>query len=187
MGVSTPSGNIQATVGGTANIAVISTQGIDITGNVTASANLEGVGVSVTGNVTGGNLRSNGLISAAGNITGGNIAGTGNVSLVGNVIAGNLTTGAQMVALGNVTGGNIVTNGQVRSFNGTAVPAGGTAGAGYVFSTTANFGVFFGSGAPTLAAAKGSLYLRSDGTTTNDRMYVNTNGSTTWTAVITAS
>ena len=187
LGVSTPSGNIQATVGGTANIAVISTQGIDITGNVTASANLEGVGVSVTGNVTGGNLRSNGLISAAGNITGGNIAGTGNVSLVGNVIAGNLTTGAQMVALGNVTGGNIVTNGQVRSFNGTAVSAGGTAGAGYVFSTTANFGVFFGSGAPTLAAAKGSLYLRSDGTTTNDRMYVNTNGSTTWTAVITAS
>jgi hypothetical protein len=187
LGVSTPSGNIQATIGGTANIAVISTQGIDVTGNITASANVEGVGVSVTGNVTGGNLRSNGLISAAGNITGGNIAGTGNVSLVGNVIAGNLTTGAQMVALGNVTGGNIVTNGQVRSFNGTAVPAGGTAGAGYVFSTVANFGVFFGSGAPTLVAAKGSLYLRSDGTTTNDRMYVNTNGSTTWTAVITAS
>ena len=187
LGVSTPSGNIQATIGGTANIAVISTQGIDVTGNITASANVEGVGVSVTGNVTGGNLRSNGLISSAGNITGGNIAGTGNVSLVGNVIAGNLTTGAQMVALGNVTGGNIVTNGQVRSFNGTAVPVGGTAGAGYVFSSVANFGVFFGSGAPTLSAAKGSLYLRSDGSATNNRMYVNTDGATTWTAVITAA
>ena len=69
----------------------------------------------------------------------------------------------------------------------TAIPAGGTAGLGYRVSSTANFGVFFGSGAPTLSAAKGSLYLRSDGTTTNDRMYVNTDGSTTWTAVITAS
>jgi hypothetical protein len=69
----------------------------------------------------------------------------------------------------------------------TAIPAGGTAGAGLMVSTTANFGVFFGSGAPTLSAAKGSLYLRSDGTTTNDRMYVNTNGSTTWTNVVTAA
>ena len=43
------------------------------------------------------------------------------------------------------------------------------------------------SGAPTLSAAKGSLYLRSDGSTTNDRMYVNTNGATTWTAVTTAA
>ena len=69
----------------------------------------------------------------------------------------------------------------------TAIPAGGTAGLGYRFSSTSNFGVFFGSGAPTLSAAKGSIYLRSDGTTTNDRMYVNTNGSTAWTAVTTAS
>ena len=70
---------------------------------------------------------------------------------------------------------------------GTAIPAGGTTGAGLKVSTTSNFGVFFGSGAPTLSAAKGSLYLRSDGTTTNDRMYVNTDGSTTWTAVTTAA
>jgi hypothetical protein len=70
---------------------------------------------------------------------------------------------------------------------GTAIPAGGTAGAGLKVSSTANFGVFFGSGAPTLSAAKGSLYLRSDGTTTNDRMYVNTDSSTTWTAVTTAA
>jgi len=69
----------------------------------------------------------------------------------------------------------------------TAIPAGGTAGAGVVVSSTSNFGVFFGSGAPTLSAAKGSLYLRSDGTTTNDRMYVNTDGATAWTAVITAA
>lgn len=77
--------------------------------------------------------------------------------------------------------------GDLTIYGGTAVPAGGTAGIGYKFSSTANLGVFFGSGAPTLSAAKGSLYLRSDGTGTNDRMYVNTNGSTTWTAVVTVA
>lgn len=77
--------------------------------------------------------------------------------------------------------------GDLTVYGGTAIPAGGTAGSGYKFSSTANFGVFFGSGAPTLSAAKGSLYLRSDGTTTNNRMYVNTDGSTTWTAVTTAA
>jgi hypothetical protein len=193
MSVDVPSGNIRATVGGTANIAVFSTSGLDIIGGVNATGGLVGSNVNTsgfvtaTGNVTGGNIRSTGLITAAGNILGGNIAVTGNVSLTANVIAGNLTSGAQMIAVGNVTGGNIATSGQVRAFSATAVPSGGTAGAGYVFSSAANFGVFFGSGAPTLIAAKGSLYLRSDGTTTNDRMYVNTNGSTAWTAVITAS
>lgn len=75
----------------------------------------------------------------------------------------------------------------IYALNGTAIPAGGTAGAGFKFSSTANFGVFFGSGAPTLAAAKGSLYLRSDGTGTGDRAYINTDGNTTWTALTTAA
>jgi len=77
--------------------------------------------------------------------------------------------------------------GVVQTNAATAIPAGGTAGAGVTVSSTANFGVFFGSGAPTLSAAKGSLYLRSDGSTTTDRMYVNTNGSTTWTNVVTSA
>lgn len=77
--------------------------------------------------------------------------------------------------------------GALTALSGTAIPAGGTAGSGLMVSSTANFGVFFGSGAPTLSAAKGSLYMRSDGSTTNDRMYVNTDGATTWTAVTTAA
>ena len=82
---------------------------------------------------------------------------------------------------------DVIGNGEAWVMSATAIPAGGTAGKGYKFSSTANFGVFFGSGAPTLSAAKGSLYLRSDGSTTNNRMYVNTDGSTTWTAVTTAA
>ena len=84
--------------------------------------------------------------------------------------------------------GLIDVNGSFYAAYATPLPAGGTTGRGLHFSSnTTNFGVFFGSGAPTLSAAKGSLYLRSDGSTTNDRMYVNTDGSTTWTAVTTAA
>lgn len=72
-------------------------------------------------------------------------------------------------------------------YNLTAMPAGGTADVGLLFSTTAHFGMFFGSGAPALSAAKGSLYLRSNGSTTNDRAYINTDGGTTWTALTTAA
>lgn len=68
-----------------------------------------------------------------------------------------------------------------------AIPAGGVAGQGITLSATTNFGIYFGSGVPTLSAAQGSLYMRSDGSSTSTRMYVNTNGSTTWTAVTTAT
>lgn len=75
----------------------------------------------------------------------------------------------------------------VTAASGTAIPAGGTAGTGFKFSSTSNFGVFFGSGAPSLAAAQGSLYLRSDGSSTSTRLYINTDGSTAWTNVTTAA
>lgn len=76
---------------------------------------------------------------------------------------------------------------QVIVASATATPAGGTTGTGLAFGTTSNLGIFFGSGAPTLSAAKGSLYIRTDGSTTNDRSYINTDGGTTWTALITAA
>lgn len=67
-------------------------------------------------------------------------------------------------------------------------PSGGSTGIGMTLGYPPdNLGVFFGSGAPTLSAAKGSLYIRTDGSSTNDRCYVNTNGSTTWTAVVTVA
>jgi len=47
--------------------------------------------------------------------------------------------------------------------------------------------VFAGSGAPTFSAKKGSLYLRTDGSSTSTRAYINTNGSTGWTNLVTAT
>lgn len=69
----------------------------------------------------------------------------------------------------------------------SAVPVGGTAGLGMTLGSGTNLGVFFGSGVPTLSAAQGSLYMRTDGSSTSTRMYINTNGATTWTAVTTVA
>ena len=69
----------------------------------------------------------------------------------------------------------------------TATPAGGAATLGLVFGSTAGFGIYIGSGVPTLSAAQGSLYLRSDGSTAATRAYINTNGTTGWTNITTAT
>lgn len=87
----------------------------------------------------------------------------------------------------SITGTTLGMTGAVTAMTATAIPAGGTSGSGFLFSSTANFGVFFGSGAPSISAAKGSLYLRSDGSSTSTRAYINTDGSTTWTAITTAA
>ena len=87
--------------------------------------------------------------------------------------------------LASATG--VFTDGTVVAYDGTIPPPGGTTGTGIKLSSTSNFGVFFGSGVPTLSAAQGSLYLRTDGSTTATRMYINTNGSTGWTNVVTAA
>ena len=172
-------------------------------GNVISVALVQGTIVSATGNVIGGNVNSGAQVVATGNITGGNVLTAGLVSVTGNITGGNvlgganvnatLFTGTTISVAANISGGNILSGavisavGNARILSGTAVPAGGTAGAGYRMSSTTNFGIFFGSGAPTLSAAQGSLYMRTDGSATSDRMYVNTGGATAWTPVITAS
>lgn len=98
-------------------------------------------------------------------ITANDITGTGNVAITGT----STLTGA------------VSTVGQLSVQTSLAPPASGLATAGILMSSTANFGVFFGSGTPTFSAAKGSVYLRTDGSSTSTRLYVNTNASTTWT------
>ena len=65
-----------------------------------------------------------------------------------------------------------------------AVVAGGAA---LLTGTSSSVGVYVGSGAPTVSAAKGSLYLRTDGSSTSTRAYINTDGGTTWTNITTAA
>ena len=105
----------------------------------------------------------------------------------GTVTIGSFSTGA--IALERVTtvNGAFTANGASTVAAGEAVGAGGSTNCKLVIGNVANFGVFTGSGAPTVSAAKGSLYLRTDGSGVTDRAYINTNGSTTWTAITTVA
>ena len=100
--------------------------------------------------------------------------------------SGNLTVSGNA----NVTTGNVIVNGNISSLStitvmsNTAPVSGG--GSGITLGNAA-LGIYFGSGAPTISAAQGSLYMRTDGTGTSDRMYVNTNGTTGWTNLVTAT
>jgi hypothetical protein len=68
-----------------------------------------------------------------------------------------------------------------------ATPASGSSSAAILLGTTAAFGIYYGSGAPTVTAAQGSIYLRSDGSSVATRLYVNTDGATTWTPFTSAA
>jgi hypothetical protein len=79
----------------------------------------------------------------------------------------------------------LAATGNITADSASALVAGG-ASAFIATNTAAGMGVYIGSGAPTVAAAKGSIYLRSDGSSASTRLYVS-DGSTTWIAVTTAS
>lgn len=79
------------------------------------------------------------------------------------------------------------TKGSPHFLSSFSIIAGGSKGQGILIGKKANLGIFFGSGAPTLSAAQGSLYLRTDGSSTSTRAYINTDGGTTWTSITTAA
>jgi hypothetical protein len=101
----------------------------------------------------------------------------------------NATTGAVTVTgtFGAATSvSSLSATGNVTADSASALVAGG-ASAFIATNTANNMGIYVGSGVPTVSAAKGSLYLRSDGSGVADRAYINTNGTTGWAAISTAS
>jgi hypothetical protein len=103
--------------------------------------------------------------------------------------AGGANGGAVTINGGALNGGG--TQGQVTIQSSLAIPAAGgvinTTAVAILLSSTASFGIFCGSNAPTVVAAKGSLYLRSDGSSVSTRAYIATDGAGTWTAITTAA
>lgn len=120
---------------------------------------------------------------------------TAELTVLDGVTAGTVTASKAVVVdasknigtFGTITCGATTATGGATIYNATAVPAGGTAGTGLKMSSTANLGLFFGSGAPSLNAAQGSIYIRTDGSSTSTRLYINTNGTNGWTNVTTAA
>jgi hypothetical protein len=102
---------------------------------------------------------------------------------IDNSVIGGTTTAAGSFT--SVSSTSSTSTGTLTGRSGTAITAGGQSLV--LGSATAGFGLYLGSGAPTVSAAKGSLYLRSDGSSTSTRLYSNSDGATTWVAVTTAS
>jgi hypothetical protein len=117
---------------------------------------------------------------------------TGNTSVAVNVGTGALNLGtdatAHATAVGTTTAGgtlalNTPTGTKVVAANGLSIT---TAGVG--LSLPGGVLVLSGTGAPTaVTAPQGSLYLRTDGSSTSTRAYINTDAGTTWTAITTAA
>ena len=105
-----------------------------------------------------------------------------NTTFSGPVISDNGFVGS---LTGSVAATTVSATGNITADSGTAPTAGGMLS--FAMSSTSGLGIYVGSGAPTISAAQGSIYLRTDGSSTSTRLYVNTTGSTTWTNVTTAA
>lgn len=75
----------------------------------------------------------------------------------------------------------------VQSASTVAPVAGGSVTCGVSFSSTTNLGLYTGTGAPTITAAQGSLYVNTTAASTTTRLYINTTGSNVWTPFTSAA
>lgn len=148
---------------------------VDQTGAVIQAAALtvQSGGADVTGASTFHNLltASSGITVTAGGLT---------VSAGGATIsAGGLTVSAGGATISGLTAvtGNITATASVSAESGTAPSAGGAQDFGFLVSSTAHLGVFFGTGAPSATQAAGSIYIAN---TNNTPPYYNLTGSNTW-------
>lgn len=137
--------------------------------SITAAAAASGVALAAISSGTDENLTIN--AKGSGTVT---INGTA----TGNIVLGRATTGVSLSVTGALT-----------ARSGTATPAAASAVAALLFSSTANLGIYWGTGSPNtaLTAAQGSLYLATDGSSSSTRAFINSNGTTGWVAVTTAS
>jgi len=128
-------------------------------------------------------------VNAAGAITLDSSAGTIGIGV--NAISQNInigTAGTRTVTIGSSTATSAVDlvagSGNVSCNTDFEF---GVANKGLVFQAGPK--IVSGAGTPhgSITAPQGSLYLRTNGTTTNDRAYINTDGGTTWTALTTAA
>lgn len=165
-----------------------------------AAISYGGVGLSNSVTGTGSMVLSasptfTGTITAAvanfttGSFTSG-VAGTG-LTITGSLIQKNVSDGNDSLQVRNAANSvigalsasaadfNIDAAAKMIFFPALVMPAGGTAGRGLGLTTTSNFGIYPGSGAPTLSAAQGSLYMRSNGPP-----QFNNNGTTGWTELL---
>ena len=144
------------------------------------------------------NIRDNGLNTLENVTVGGDLSVTGDITVdditidalttTGNTILGNATSDTTTVngvltVTSTATVAGVNTAGGVAVKTGTAVPASAGAVAAGPAATlfTSGPSIYVTSDAPTFTAVKGSLCINTGGSSTSTRLYVNTDGATTWT------
>lgn len=196
--------NIASGANTTTNAASLSKVNI-MTGAVsTAGNNAVNIGalnaaIAIDGSVgINTNVNANVLINtgtSTGTVTIGDAANTGAIS-INSSVASNFTAAAGDLSLIATAGSAIVSGGEAVIDGVQLTSVGGiTATSGALAATTglhvtqgaATAAVQVGAGAPSHNAPKGSLYLRTDGSTTNDRAYIAVDAAGTWTALTTVA
>lgn len=80
-------------------------------------------------------------------------------------------------------GGAVSSSAGLVAYSGTAAAAAAAGTPKAVSLLSDGIGIYVGSGSPNtvITAPKGSLYIRTDGSSTSTRLYVNTDAATAWT------
>ncbi len=138
------------------------------TQNADAVAITGGTITGVTLSTTGGTMTTPTLTTPT--ITGGTIDN--------NIIGG--STPAAITGTTVVGSTSVATAGTLKSYSGTAPGAGSGITVGLTTSSTANLGVFFGTGDPSMTVAKGSIYMKTDAGSTTTRLFIATDAAGTW-------
>ena len=134
-------GPVLISVGGIANVANVTSSGINVTGivnatTINATSMQTSAGFTAGGTVTAANLHSTANVSAAGNVLAGNVIATSNVNAVGMSLSGNATVG-NITATANIGAGNLSVTSNITSGNLTTgtISATGIAATGTISST----------------------------------------------------
>jgi len=168
---------------------------LDVTNDATVGNNVTVTAGDIT--VTAGNIiLTAGDISAnAGTITGLNIDALDEITAANSITtdAGNFiaTAGGVTANAGAIIGLTVDALDEVTAVNEIRCTAGDfvAAGAGQGITLGGGARVVSGAGSPdtVVNAPQGSLYLRTDGSSTATRAYINTDGVTAWTNITTAA
>ena len=109
-------GNATVSVGNVANIAVWSTTGQFVSGQMSVTGNITGANLNAAGMINAGTSIVGATLSSTGNVITVGIVGTGDFSTTGNVTAGNIVgtlVASSVSSSGNITGGNLITGGLI--------------------------------------------------------------------------
>lgn len=161
--------------------ALVVAGGVGVSGRVYIGTGGTGTSASIT--LNGGASANNGAVMSI-RRNGAAMFGFGNSSgVLGGTADDFVITAVERadgVASLDISRGTTGAGGVVSFMNGLGTPAGGSLSARILFGGS-NLGLYWGSGAPTVSASQGSLYIRTDGSSTSTRLYVNTSGGTAWT------